>query len=321
VPPPFATPLPTNGNQQFVSLTNGILTMNVIDKAGYELWFSCSRATDPDRLLNGLSQLSSQPPYVPEQRSSLECLQLALTDVCQYLTKPPIHYLVRPLAGRSGRHVFREVRGADQNSHDSMFTIRVPEDGDDLVAEGPHCPGDGAMNKIQSTYHSYQKSIGARAVKTIMVKEVLRLGGIKIDGKDAYFIPPDVKDDWEKIVQVALNAAEFNDSKFYDSKYELNGTALDAVQLSVEEEIVAGVDNILSELSQGQFTDRVQANRLKTLKKMTAKMQRYESLFGAGLQTCQYKLKEVLNAMNLSQAVETSSAFDDVLDDVLDVGV
>jgi hypothetical protein len=54
---------------------------------------------------------------------------------------------------------------------------------------------------------------------------------------------------------------------------------------------------------------------------MTAKMQRYESMFGAGLKTCQYKLNEVLNAMNLSQAVDTSSAFDSVVDDVLDVAI
>ena len=295
--------------------------MNVIDKAGYEVWFCCSRATNPDKLLNGLSALSSRPPHVPDERSKLECLQMALTDVCQFLTKPPIHYLVRPLAGRSGRHVFRELRSSSVNSLESMFTVRVPDNDDSLKSEGPHCPSTEGMDKIEEKYRSYQKSIGARAVKSIMGKEAIRLGGVKIDGKDAFFLPPDQKKEWDDVVAVARLAAEFDDSKFYDSKYELNGTALDAVQLSVEEEIVSSVDSILGELSEGQFTDRKQKNRLRTLKELTSKMQKYESLFGAGLQNCQYKLNEVLSAMSLSQAVETSSDFDDVLDDVLDVSV
>lgn len=295
--------------------------MNIINKSGYEVWFTCSRATDPDDLTRGLASLSSQAPYVPEQRSKLESLGLALTDVCRFLTKPPIHYLVRPLAGRSGRHVFRETRGADRNQHEPLFAIHVPDESDILVAEGDQIPGPVAMQKIQATYESYQKTIGASAVKTILVKEIMRLGGVKIDGKDAYFLPPAEKVEWDKIVNVALNAAEFSDSKFYESKYQLDGTALDAVQVSIEEEITSGVDSILDELAKGQFTDRVQANRLKTLKKMTAKMQRYESLFGAGLKSCQYKINEVLNAMNLSQAVDTSSAFDSVVDDVLDIAV
>jgi hypothetical protein len=202
-----------------------------------------------------------------------------------------------------------------------MFTIKVPDDTDILVPEGDHIPSPIGTHNIQQTYEKYQKTISSRAVRTILVKEIMRLGGVKIDGKDAYFLPPAEKDEWDKVVGVALSAAEFDDSKFYSSKYELDGSALDAVQVSIEEEITSGVDSILDELAEGQFTDRVQANRLKTLKKMTAKMQRYESMFGAGLKTCQYKLNEVLNAMNLSQAVDTSSAFDSVVDDVLDVAI
>lgn len=295
--------------------------MHVINKAGYEVWFTCSRATDPTKLISGLSYLSSTPPYVPEKRSKLESLQFALVDVCKFMTKAPVHYMVRPLAGREGRHVFQEIRSADKNSVTPMFTIKVPDETDMLVPEGDHIPSPVGTQNIQQTYEKYQKTISSRAVRTILVKEIMRLGGVKIDGKDAYFLPPAEKDEWDKVVNVALSSAEFDDSKFYSSKYELDGSALDAVQVSIEEEITSGVDSILAELAQGQFTDRVQANRLKTLKAMTAKMQRYESMFGAGLKTCQYKLNEVLNAMNLSQAVDTSSAFDSVVDDVLSVSI
>lgn len=287
----------------------------VIDRAGFEVWFTIGRATCPTKLLNGLSQLSNNPPYVPEQRTKLDALQFALTDACREASHDPVSFVVRPLADRQGRHVWRETKGVDRNDLVSCFTIRVPDD-TTLDAEGELPPSSDSLQKIQILFDEYLRTLSSRAVKTIMVKEILRLCGTKIDGKDAYFLPPESIDEWRKVVNVCRNATVTHDCKFYEQKYELNGSALEAVQVSIEDEITESVDDILEELTKGKFTDRVAKNRLHKLQDLTTKMQRYEALFDAGLEACQYKIKEVLNAMNLSAASEEST---DVFDDVFDV--
>ena len=52
------------------------------------------------------------------------------------------------------------------------------------------------------------------------------------------------------------------------------------------------------------------ANRLETLTVLANKMKRYETLFNEGLQTCTYKIKEVVNAMTMT----TAAADDDVFE-------
>ena len=275
-----------------------------ITQAGFEVWFTPGRETLPDQLVSGLRSISLKPPYVPEKRSMLESLQFALTDVAKMVSTDDATYVVRPLKQRDGRHVWLERKGQDKNTLESRFVVKIPEDGkDELRYSGVIAPNSDTQLYIREKFEAYQETLGAKAVKVILFKEVMRLGGVKIDGKDAYFLPPESIDEWRKIEQVVRNATISHDVKWYEQEYKLTGVALDAVKCSVEDEIVSEVDGILSELKEGQLSDRVQENRLATLKELASKMQRYESLFNQGLNSCQHRIKEVLNAMKASTAV------------------
>lgn len=285
----------------------------VINKAGSEVWFNPGRAADPQSLINGLSSLSSSPPYVPEKRSKLESLQLSLTDICREKSDDTYVYVVRTLSGRSGRHVFLEVRGVDENTMLPMFVIHTPSE-NTLSPEGPHVPSDDTLSSIQSKYQHYLDTLGHKAVKTILVKEVRRLGGVKIDGKDAYFLPPEAMDQWRLVTNVVRSATVSQDAVFYEQEYKLDGSALEAVQVSVEEEIITETEKMLAELAQGEYTDRVAKNRLEKLQGLASKMQRYETLFDAGLSACQSKISDVLQAMSMGVAADQDDVFDDALD-------
>lgn len=289
----------------------------IISQAGFEVWFKPGRAADPTSLIQGLSNVSSTPPYVPEKRSKLESLQLALTDVCRDKSHDAFVYVVRTLSGRSGRHVFLEVRGTEENEMHPMFVIHTPE-GDTLIPEGPHTPTEETLSSIQQRYDHYLDTLGHKAVKTILVKEIYRLGGIKIDGKDAYFLPPEKMDQWRLITNVVRSATVSQDAVFYEQEYRMDGSALEAVQVSVEEEIVTETEKMLSELAQGEYTDRVAKNRLEKLKSLASKMERYEKLFNSGLTTCQERIGDVLQAMSLGTAAEESQ---DVFDEALDLAI
>ena len=281
----------------------------VITQAGYEVWFQCGRAAYPAPLLDGLKDISNEPPYVPESRTKLESLQLALSDFARANAKGNLGLVVRPLANRAGRHVWKEIKNEDKNDLTSAFTVKVP-DGDRLIPEGDYPPTPEALDRIQDDYDVYMTTLGAKAVKTILVKEIQRLGGVRIDGKDAYFLPPESIDQWNLVVDVVRSVTVHHDAKFYEQKYELNGSALEAVQVAVEDEVTTAVDSILEELSHGQFTDRVANNRLDKLAALSEKMKRYENLFNAGLQACNYKMNEVINAMSQSIAAADDDVFD-----------
>lgn len=280
-----------------------------IDRAGYEVWFKAGRAADPKRLLSELSKVSDAPPYVPESRTKLEGLSLALSDCYQSNLHGDVSYVVRPLASRQGREVWLELKGDSGNTLKSEFYIRVP-DSDTLIPEGSNKPDPHQHSRIQDLYNMYMETIGSKAVKTILVKEIQRLGGVRIDGKDAYFLPPESYPEWSKVADAAIYANVSNDIRFYSQKYELNGSALDAVKIAIEEEITGSVDSILDELSRGQFTDRVTSNRLESLSLLAKKMKRYENLFNEGLQACSYKIKDVVAAMTMTTAATDDDVFD-----------
>ena len=289
----------------------------VISQAGFEVWFKPGRAADPTSLINGLSNISSSPPYVPEKRSKLESLQLSLTDVMREKSHDPYIYVVRTLAGRSGRHVFLEIRGAEENEMKSRFVVHTPQD-NTLIPEGEYLPKEQTLAEIQGKYEHYLDTLGHKAVKTILVKEIYRLGGIKIDGKDAYFLPPEKMDQWRLITNVVRSATVSQDAVFYEQEYRMDGSALEAVQVSVEEEIVTETEKMLAELAQGEYTDRVAKNRLEKLKSLASKMERYEKLFNSGLTTCQERIGDVLQAMSLGTAAEDSQ---DVFDEALNLAI
>tara|TARA_R110000851_G_scaffold96452_3_gene209324 strand:+ start:728 stop:1594 length:867 start_codon:yes stop_codon:yes gene_type:complete len=284
-----------------------------ITEAGYEVWFTIGRQVDPVRLLAELERITGEKRYVPEKRSKLDSLQCTLSDHCKEKSSGVDQYFVRCLSKQQGREIYREVKGIEENEITPLFTAKADDHFITLSGEQ-----QWDRQSIQGGYDQYRESLGPKQVNTILERELSRINGTRIEGKRAWFLPPENFGRWMEIVKAVQSSTNSNDSCFYEQEYKLTGSALEAVQTSVTDEIIGTVDGILLELSEGQFTDRVAHNRLTTLDEIHDKMIRYEELFKTGLDSCRHKMSEVVQAMTFSTAVDTS---DEAADELFDVTV
>jgi len=282
----------------------------VITEAGFEVWFTIGRQVDPTMLIESLAAITGEKRYVPEKRSKLDSLQSTLSDHCKAHSRGVEQYFVRCLSRQSGREVYREVKGLEENEVTPMFTAKAD---DHLVTLAGPFQWDATA--IQTGYDQYRKSLGPKQVNGILERELARLSATRIEGKRAWFLPPESINQWLMIVDAVKGATLTFDTCFYEQEYKLTGSALEAVQKSVTSEIEGTVDSILAEMSEGQFTDRVACNRLETLSSTHDKMVRYEQLFQSGLDSCRHKMDSVLQALSFGSAVEeTTSQMDDLFD-------
>lgn len=283
----------------------------VITEAGFEVWYTIGRQVDPTLLVESLAKITGEKRYVPEKRSKLDSLQSTLSDLCKANSRGTEQYFVRCLSRQSGREVYREIKGLEENEVTPMFTAKAD---DQLVTLAGPRQWDVAL--VQSGYDRYRETLGPKQVNAILDREIARLSGTRIEGKRAWFLPPENINQWLMIVAAVKDATVTHDSCFYEQEYKLTGSALEAVQKSVTLEIEGTVDSILEEMAQGQFTDRVASNRLTTLSEVHDKMVRYEQLFRSGLDSCRHKMDTVIQAMSYGVAVEESSSEVDSLFDV-----
>lgn len=282
-----------------------------IEQAGYEVWFTIGRRIDPVTLMSALESITGEKRYVPEKRSKLDSLQCTLSDHCKANSHGGSQYFVRCLSRQSGREVYREVKGLEENDITPLFTAKC--DDHNVSLSGPY---QWDVSTIQDGYSKYRESLGPKQVNSILERELLRLNGTRIEGKRAWFLPPESFAQWSEIRDAVKSCTDTDDSTFYEQEYKLTGSALEAVQVSITDEIVGTVDSILNEMSAGQFTDRVATNRLNTLDDIHDKMVRYEELFKTGLDSCRHKISEVLQAMSFGSAVEMS---DETADELFDI--
>lgn len=273
-----------------------------ITEAGFEVWFTVGRQVDPDKLVDSLESITGEKRYVPEKRSKLDSLQSTLSDHCKANSRGTEQYFVRCLSRQAGREVYRERKGLEENEVTPMFTAKA--DDHIVTLAGPY---QWDANSIQQGYDEYRASLGPKQVNGILERELARLNASRIEGKRAWFLPPEHINQWLMIVAAVKEATITHDTCFYEQEYKLTGSALEAVQKSVTSEIENTVDCILDEMAGGQFTDRVACNRLETLSNIHDKMIRYEELFRSGLDSCRHKMDVVLQALSYGKEAEQSS--------------
>jgi len=280
-----------------------------ITEAGYEVWFNTGRQVDPVLLLSALKLIDGENRHVPEKRSKLDSLQSTLSDHCKANSRGSDQYFVRCLSRQSGREVYREVKGLEENEITPMFVAKADDYG--VTLSGPY---QWDRQSIQDGYTRYRKTLGPKQVNAILERELAKLSASRIEGKRAWFIPPESYDKWMLIVSAVKESTLTQDSDFYEQEYKLQGSALEAVQTSVTNEIIGTVDDVLAEMSEGQFTDRQACNRLDKLNSIHDKMVRYESLFKTGLDSCRHKIDEVMQALSFGGSAEQDTEVDELFD-------
>ena len=286
------------------------------ESAGSEVWFRCAKRVNPYDLEMRLNEIDGKERRIPKQRSQMESLQCAMSELCKLLNKsysrPGQNYLVRCLSGQHGRELFLEDKGVDHNQLRSVVVVKVVNEGKDLAfyrADGTDADTDDLQAHLQqmlcAEYDSYRETIGPKIVNALIECKIQEMYGLKITGKRSWFIDKKYLETWNQLSN-AVRDASVDLSLFFHQEYKLEGEALVAVQISIEEEVDHQVEQIMLDVKSIDFTDRMLDHRVALMERMRDKIERYEELFNAGLDHCRAKVKELVDVIEVCSAADNS---------------
>lgn len=282
-------------------MTQNTLNSTLLAGGAVVYWKSASKSSK-DAICSGLSALNLEQ-FEPEERSAPALLNAALGNVLS-----DMNAVVRPMAKRSGWHVFLEEKSETGNTlheHGKAFT----HGGDSFSAFSFDGKLADSVGDIKREFVSEAQWVSGTTVSKCLTDILRYLGGISLRQSGAvYWIPLDAKPVWEDVVKVFEGASQHaGDTMIHSLEVKFDPSAVRAVSEGVSEEIGTEIKEIHERLLADGLRNDTAEKLKKRLDFLLDKAKQYEQAIGGSLDAIRKAYDDALGTNALANLLRDSA--------------